>query len=310
MSRKALPDGLPGAFRSAEAAALGVGEKRLRGVDLTRPYRGVRARQEAADLGERMAHLALVMTPEQYFSHDTAARMHGIPLPARYLPSEKLHVSAPYPARAMRRPGVTGHQCKDAKVRVVELLGHPVADALSTLCALASRLDVDDLVAAGDALVREGASDAFGRRRKAIPRDVLIERLTAFRGPGRGKLQTAVHLIRKGSESRMESLLRLLILRADLPMPELNVDIFDENGSFIGRGDMVYWAEHTIVEYDGGQHGTDEAQYDRDITRWDAFIDAGWRLVRVRKKGVFVTPEETVARIRAKLLAGGWTPPP
>ncbi|NQX27904.1 DUF559 domain-containing protein [Microbacteriaceae bacterium VKM Ac-2854] len=310
MSRKPIPKRLGGAFRSADAAALGVGEKRLRGDDLLRPHRGLRSRREAADIGERMAHLALVMTPEQYFSHDTAARMHGIPLPARYLRSEKLHVSAPHPARAMRRPGVVGHQCKDAKVGVVDLLGHPVADALSTLCALASRLDVDDLVAAGDALLRDGASDAFGRRRKAIARDVLAERLTAFRGPGRGKLQTALRLMRKGSESRMESLLRLLIIRAGLPAPELNVDIFDEDGDFIGRGDLVYRSERTIVEYDGGQHGTDAAQYDRDITRWDAFIDAGWRLVRVRKKGVFVNPEETVARIRAKLVAGGWTPSP
>ncbi|NQX13701.1 DUF559 domain-containing protein [Microbacteriaceae bacterium VKM Ac-2855] len=107
----------------------------------------------------------------------------------------------------------------------------------------------------------------------------------------------------------MESLLRLLIIRSGLPAPELNVDIFDENGTFIGRGDMVYRKERTIVEYDGAQHRSDEAQYDRDITRWDAFVDAGWRLVRVRKNGYFVHPGETVARIRAKLIAGGWTPP-
>lgn len=310
MSRKALPGDLARSFTSAEAIARGVGEKRLRGTDLAKPHRGVRARRDAVDIGERLAQLALVMTAEQYFSHDTAARMHGIPLPARYVREEKLHVSAPHPARAMRRPGVVGHQSKDRRVHVVDMLGHPVADALSTLCALASRLDVDDLVAAGDALLRDGAIDAFGRHRRAIPFEVVSERLIAFRGPGRGKLQQALRLMRKGSESRMESLLRLLILRAELPAPQLNVDIFDANGTFIGRGDMVYPKEHTIVEYDGGQHGTDEAQYDRDITRWDAFIDAGWRLVRVRKRGVFVKPEETVARIRAKLVAGGWTPPP
>jgi hypothetical protein len=76
------------------------------------------------------------------------------------------------------------------------------------------------------------------------------------RGPGDSAGDA---LLRPGAESRPETLLRLLLGRAGLPEPEVNVDIRDDSGRFLGRADLVYPPWRTIVEYDGDQHRTSAA---------------------------------------------------
>jgi very-short-patch-repair endonuclease len=56
-----------------------------------------------------------------------------------------------------------------------------------------------------------------------------------------------------------------------------------------------------IVEYDGDQHRTSTLQYDRDITRFDRATDAGFRVIRVRARGLFGDRAATLDRIREAL---------
>jgi very-short-patch-repair endonuclease len=56
-----------------------------------------------------------------------------------------------------------------------------------------------------------------------------------------------------------------------------------------------------IAEYDGDIHRTSTRQYERDIGRFDAAAELGWRVVRVRKRGVLVAPEDTVRRVTRAL---------
>ena len=81
----------------------------------------------------------------------------------------------------------------------------------------------------------------------------------------------------------------------------------DDAGRWLGRADLVYAAFRTVVEYDGDQHRLNRAQYENDIVRWERFIAADWRVVKVRAGGLFATPEATVQRVRSALHAGGWT---
>lgn len=41
---------------------------------------------------------------------------------------------------------------------------------------------------------------------------------------------------------------------AGLPEPALNAPIFDVDGSLVAIGDLVWWEQKVVVEYEGDQH--------------------------------------------------------
>ena len=99
----------------------------------------------------------------------------------------------------------------------------------------------------------------------------------------------------------METALRILLLRAGLPEPELNQELRDHRRRWIGRFDMVYREARVIVEYDGDHHRTSTIQYERDISRVERAMAARWTVLKVRAQGIYVRPNETVRRVREAL---------
>ena len=183
-----------------------------------------------------------------------------------------------------------------------------VADAASTWCQLAEMLGHDDLVAAGDHLVLSPGVQDPGDMRPYVSLADLTDRVAALSGRGVRAARRAIASVRVGAESRPETLVRLALIRAGLPEPELNVDIRASDSSFIGRCDMVYRRWRVIVEYDGDQHRTDTAQYEKDIGRIDRLIAAGWIVVRIRMRGLHSGAAESVSRVEAALRSRGWRP--
>jgi hypothetical protein len=299
-----------------DARALGVGEGRLRGRDLERPFYGVRSAVDHArepklsDLSRTLRacrQFAPLLTPDRFFSHDTAAVLWGCPLPDR-MAEPLISVSALAPHNAPRGVGVSGHRSNDQGLRMRIRYGFPVSDPASTWLALAESLPLDELVAVGDHLVLDPAVLDPCDPRPYVTIHELAEAARRFHGRGARKTALALQLVRVGAESRPETLLRLLLLRAQLPEPELNVDVTSVAGRVLGRGDLVWRAWRTVVEYDGDQHRTNDIQYDRDITRIESFVREAWHVVRIRKRGLFVTQNDTIVRVQRALRAGGWRP--
>ncbi len=253
------------------------------------------------------ARFAPLLTPERFYSHETAARLWHFPLPER-TDGITVTVSALAPHNAPRGRNVIGHRADPGAAGVVSRYGFPVSDAESTWLAMAALLPIDELVVCADHLILD--PHLFDPRdpRPYSTIDRLRERASGFTGRGARAARSALDLSRPGSESRPESLLRLLLHRAGLPDPRLNVDITDSRGRFLGRGDLVWPTWRAVAEYDGDHHRTDTAQYDHDILRIEQIVAAGWRVVRVRSRGLFVTPIDTIARVREALDAGGWHP--
>ncbi|MGK0722175.1 endonuclease domain-containing protein [Leucobacter sp. W1478] len=105
------------------------------------------------------------------------------------------------------------------------------------------------------------------------------------------KLRLAASLSRIGSESRMETLLRLILVAYGLDEGfELQVDLSDDRG-WIGRFDLVHAAHRLIVEYDGEQHRTDAKQYAKDERRVSRAWKAGYQVLRFRYPEVVQNPE-------------------
>ncbi len=308
--REPLPPALAGrVFSVAAARAEGVSDGRLRSADLARPFHGVRTPVGAGDdVLQRCQAIAQRMQPGQFFSHLTAARLWGAPLPDRFGAGEPLHVSTVAPQRPPHTRGVVGHEVQPGSVAVVTRYGFPVTDAPATWVQLATLLPREELVVVGDHLVLNPQEwDAEDPRPFAMLGD-LAERLAAHRGRGRRAAAAALARVRTGAESRPETLLRLLLVDAGLPEAEVNVTLYKENGHFLARVDLVYPQWHVGVEYDGEQHRESAKQYDSDMYRRERLARAGWDVVYVRARGLFATPTDTVARVREALHRAGWRP--
>jgi len=292
----------PFSVRAAREA--GVGERRLYGADLTRPFYGVRALPVAPTPGEtsdqkeqrqlltRCREYAPRMAAGHYFSHITAARLWGCPMPKRFGPTELLHVSNP--SRATRCAGVVGHL--SSRTTTFTRSGLPVSDPVSAWLEVAALLSVDDLVAVGDHLILDPRVLDPRDLRPYVTHEQLAVRLASFSGRGARKAALALALLRQGAESRPESLLRLLLGRAGYPEPVLQAEIVDAAGRWLGYADL-YWPDvKVIVEYDG-KHHENESVRGRDNTRIEDFVAAGNAVVRVSSVGLFTAPDTVLARV-------------
>lgn len=114
---------------------------------------------------------------------------------------------------------------------------------------------------------------------------------------GVARLREALPQIRTRSASRPETHLRLAVVDAGLPEPELNYEVF-EAGSYLGALDLAYPRQKVGLEYEGEHHLLDPVQWARDIARYERLAAAGWIIVRVTKAQLFADTGELVARVR------------
>jgi very-short-patch-repair endonuclease len=98
----------------------------------------------------------------------------------------------------------------------------------------------------------------------------------------------------------MESWSRWLFHQAGLPQPDLQGELHDADGWFIGRADFVWWGEKVLVEFDGDHH-RDRKTFVDDVRRQNALVAAGWTILRFTSADVLGRPQYVIATIRAAL---------
>lgn len=309
MHRPSLPPGVAEgvAFAVSDAEALGLSAGQLRRSDLDRPFRGVRGRDLCLDtVADRCRAYRPVLHPNAVFSHATAARVYGLPLPRR-LEEEgaPLHVTCAEPTRP-RVPGVVGH--RERNLRRVEWGDLPLAAPADVWCQLALALDDGELVALGDALVsprRRG-----GRRHPALCTIGDLRAAVARRSPAKGtaKLRDAVGRVRAGTDSPRETELRLLLIAAGLPEPVVGVAARARDGTAVRvaghlvHPDLAYPERRIAIEYEGDYHRTDQRQWRTDVARVRALEAAGWIVVRVTVEDLR-RPDDVLRDVRAALAS-------
>ncbi|WP_159500327.1 hypothetical protein [Microbacterium sp. 18062] len=128
----------------------------------------------------------------------------------------------------------------------------------------------------------------------------MREARTAGRRRGAAKLRPALENARDGASSRPESGARLILLDGGLPEPELDVDVFDDRGRFLGCSELAYPERRLAIEYESRGHLT-PYQLRRDAEKCNDYQSAGWRIVRLTRSEVFGARREAVRRARAPL---------
>ncbi|WP_344061447.1 hypothetical protein [Microbacterium pumilum] len=297
-----LPADLPGRFSVREARARGVSAGRLDRGDLRAPYHGVRATAKTpapATLTDRCREYAPRLKDWQFFSHETALQLLGAPMPGwPYLP--KIHVAAHRPAREPRTQGAVGHrlQLREPATRFAldDLrVEHPVRAWRQ--CGTLWRLD--DLIAAGDFLV-SGESPLASVDELRTEIEVM--------GDIRNILRRALTDIRVGPRSPRETRLRLVLVRAGLPEPEVTWVLRDGSGGFVAELDLAYPRWRIAAEYDGRVHAEDATQFAKDADRWDRIRAEGWDHVRILSHHLAGTGVVAVRKVRNALIRAGWQP--
>ncbi len=315
MPRSPLHPLLPSEFSTAEAVALGVSEKRLRGDDLEAPFRGARMmlracedpldRYEAAKDRELRLIRALAsrLVDGQFISHRSAAMLWGAPMPFRSAP--ELHAGVKEPMRTPRIRGVSGHAFAAGRATLREMNGIRLTSPETTFASLGV-LPLPRLVALGDYLVRM-YRQGYGRPNAGMAPITTLEALADAVELGRWRgmpvLRRGLELIREDSWSPRESMTRVELVRAGLPEPELNVDVFDRSGCFLGCLDMLYPRYRVAVEYQGRQH---EGRYSDDVERYEALKAEEWDVILVTR-ALASRPGVLVGRVGAALRRRGWT---
>jgi hypothetical protein len=231
-----------------------------------------------------------VLPGSSAFSHVTAARLLGLPLSYAVEADTRLHAIRPIAHAQTRIEGVVGHRFHHPR-DMVSVRGMPVvapADTWVDMGELVGRgrpVGLDDLIVLGDACAsRLGAVEplraALGRRVRPRGKRTLVE---------------ALGFIRFGSASPMESVVRIMFVRAGLPEPLLNEPIHasDGSGRLLGFGDLVWKIDRpgkmplkVIGEYQGEEFHSSDDQREHDENRRKAFERDGWTVQEIWKSDV------------------------
>jgi hypothetical protein len=226
-----------------------------------------------------------------YVSHFTAATLWGGIVP--HVPD--VHVSGPDQTHRCRRSQVKAHT-SDGKPSPIHHQGLPMSTPAQTFLDLAGvGLTLLDLVVLGDSLVKAGR----------ISPEQLVQAATDANGRGVKLARRAAGYVRAGVDSVMESGLRMLIVLAGLPEPDVNVIFRKADGSWLLRLDLYYAAYRLLVEYDGRQHADDTRQWHRDIIRRETLDSMNIRLLIVTKEDFYQAPEQVLIRVRNGLVERG-----
>jgi hypothetical protein len=284
-------------FSTATARDAGVTRARTRSSDLARPFHGIRAHQLSGILDRAQAYAA-GMPAGRFFSHFTAAALHGMRLPEAHR-DRSLHVTALAPANSPRGRGVMGHRA-DRAPSLQLIHGLWVTDPVTTWLDCATLLDVDDLIAMADGLVR--------RKNPVATMDELRDAVArSARRRGMLALRAALPDVRSKTDSPRETRLRLMVVRAGFPEPEVNGEVRNAQGVLVAHGDLVFRKYRTIQEYDGRQHAEDPRQFGIDIRRLDDLMEEKWRVIRV-DKSLMARPTVLFRKLSSALTAAGWQP--
>jgi very-short-patch-repair endonuclease len=219
------------------------------------------------------------------FSGRTAAWLHGLD----FEPCNPIEATIPRASGLANLAGVSVRRNELPDADRVRRRGVPATTAIRTVFDLTSRPPLTEAVIAIDMALHHGL--------------VRLPELRAWAGShtrtkGIRQFRRVVELAEPKTESPMETRLRMLLVLARLPRPQVQVSLHDDHGRFLGRVDLFYPAQRLAIEYDGGTHRNSLVE---DNRRQNLLVSAGHRLLRFTVADIRETPAGVVDQVLAAL---------
>ncbi|HEY1420935.1 MAG TPA: DUF559 domain-containing protein [Candidatus Dormibacteraeota bacterium] len=224
------------------------------------------------------------------FSGRTAAWLHGLDV----APCSPIEVTVPISCLVTRRLGLSIRRCVEFEGSTAK--GLPVTSRVQTVADLGRRSELIESVVILD----------MALHRRLVSLTELTRWVDAHqRLRGIARLRRAITLAEPATESPMETRLRVTLVLAGLPRPEVQVSLRDASGLFLARPDLYYPDRRLVIEYDGATH---RERLAADNRRQNRLVDAGYRILRFSASDVLNDPASVVAIVRRALDASGAAP--
>lgn len=299
-----LPETLSAAgFEFGDGVAQGITPGVLRGTRFAKPYRGIRTVDKPATLVERAAAFAPLLRPWQCVGGVSALAVLGLPVPRRLASSEDVEVVSAKERGRPDRAGVQVRRIAADRLDAWDVGGVRVASAPLAWALMGGRCTVHELIVIGDAIVTKAKN--YPERRIPGPL-ATIDELRAITDlwtgmSGAAALRSALPRIRKDVESPRETDMRLFIVDAGMPEPDVQVEVRDPaTGVLLGRADLAHRDARVVEEYEGEGHRSKQ-QWDRDIEKYRAFERVGLHVVRATNRDFAPSPDRWLTDLAAVL---------
>ena len=167
------------------------------------------------------------------------------------------------------RPGIEVHRLVVTDDELMDVDGLLVTDGPRTLADLSAHLDLEELVALGDVVVRRwGRADVERALHRAAGR------------PGVARLRQAVPLLDPGSDSPAETRQRLRLHAAGFVGMRHGVAITDEDGNWLVSPDLADEVAKVALQHQGAVHfQKGERQRRKDVDRDELARRRDWEVV-------------------------------
>ncbi|HLZ94682.1 MAG TPA: DUF559 domain-containing protein [Candidatus Dormibacteraeota bacterium] len=218
------------------------------------------------------------------FSGRTAAAIHGLD----FEPGNPVEVTVVADSPLRTQFGLTVRHCELSTDEVVFVHKMPTTSVERTLRDICVLWPAEEALIAIDMAVHLKLADAVSLWNYTQRSDGQ---------PGARSMRALVTLA-EPAESPMETRLRWLLLRAGLPRPQVQTDLCDEQGQFVGRADLYYPGSRLVVEFDGGNH---RERLIADDRRQNLLVDAGFSVLRFTSADLKGRPEVVIAQVRAAI---------
>ncbi|PWD52095.1 hypothetical protein C8046_17025 [Serinibacter arcticus] len=288
-----MADQLPAPFTTTAALAAGLTHRQIYASELTTLTRGVRTVAGSSRITDECRAVAQILPPACVFTGVTALRLLGTEVPWQLEKDDRIHVVAPRRGWRPQRLGVVAHFCAQRSLTTTEVDGVRLTSAAWTWLLLASALDVDvdAMVVLGDSMMRRGSA-------VETPAELEEAARSTWKMKGIATCREALPLVRPRTDSSMETRLRLLLVHAGLPCPDVNVEVLGSDGAFLALLDLAFARLKLALEYDGDLHRTDQGTWRSDVRRREVLRDQGWEVLVFTADDVLRRPDEVVRRVR------------
>lgn len=278
---------LPDTFTRQQALAAGLKPRDLRAANIKLVMRGVYTIAPDPDDGWVRAQAALLKAgKDAVICGVTALRLMGVDLPFGLAFDTRIHLWLPKTSPRPRARGVRTWRGRRLGPNII-VNGVPMAHPGECWLQLGSELSVEDLVIIADALTR---------RQHPVTKLSVLASMIPQNWPGGHRCTQAIGLAREGTDSVMETVIRLMLVRAGLPCPEVNVKVIMPDGSYYFF-DMSYQELKTAIEFNGANHVGDRAKMERDEYRRRRLQGLGWSIVTVTMADVTLRPSSIIRSV-------------